>query len=424
MAVPPNDDPVRPGLGRALRHRNFRLYFAGQGISLLGTWMQQVAQNWLVYRLTQDEFLLGVVAFAGQAPAFVLLPVAGVLLDRCDRHRLVVTTQALAMLQAATLAVLTLTGLLAVWQLIALAVVLGCVNAFDLPARQSLLPALLPDKQDLGNAIALHSSLFNGARLAGPALAALVIWIARDQGEGVCFALNTASYLAVLLALLALHVPQQAEPAPAPPVLRGWAEGLGYAAGHRPIRAILLMVAWVGLVGMPYTVVLPVVAKQVLGGGPATYGLLLTCVGVGALGGAFYLASRRDLRGAGRRIAATAALLGLGLVVVSQVRLLVLAAPLLVLVGLGMMLTMVSCNTVVQTLVADDKRGRVMSLYNLALFGMTPLGSLLVGFVADGWGAPTALLGCGLGCLAGALGFALGFPHGDPSLGPRVLTGS
>ncbi|MCI0460274.1 MAG: MFS transporter [Gemmataceae bacterium] len=419
MAVPPDDNPVRPGLGRALRHRNFRLYFAGQGISLLGTWMQQVAQNWLVYRLTNDEFLLGVVAFAGQAPAFLLLPVAGVLLDRCNRHRLVVATQALAMIQAATLAVLTLTGLLAVWQLIVLAVLLGCVNAFDLPARQSLLPALLPDKQDLGNAIALHSSLFNGARLIGPALAALVILMAGDQGEGVCFALNTVSYLAVLLALLALNVPQETERPPAPPVLRGWMEGLGYAVGHRPIRAILLMVAWVGLVGMPYTVVLPVVARQVLGGGPVTYGLLLTCVGVGALGGAFYLASRRDLLGAGRRIATTAALLGVALVVVSQVSVLALAAPLLMLVGLCMMLTLVSCNTVVQTVVADDKRGRVMSLYNLALFGMTPLGSLLVGFLADRWGAPTALLACGLGCLVGSVGFALGFPHGDPSLGKR-----
>jgi MFS family permease len=404
--------PRRAGLGRALRHRNYRLYFVGQAVSLLGTWTQQVAMGWLVYRLRRDARLLGAVSFAGQVPSLLLLPLAGVLLDRRDRLRLVMTTQVLALLQAFALAALTLSGVLVVWQVILLAVLLGCINAFDLPGRQALLPGLVPDKDDLTNAIALNSSLFNGARFLGPVLAGLLIWLAPPgDGEGWCFLVNGLSYLAVLAALWRMDLPPRAPDGPARPLLHGLAEGVRYAFGSPPIRAILLMVAWLGFVAMPYLVVLPVVAEQMLGGGSGTYAILVTSSGVGALAGGIYLASRQGIDGAGRRIVFMSALLGAGLVALSLTRVVAMAAPLLVLVGFGMMLAGVSCNTVVQTLVADDKRGRVMSLFTLAFLGTSPFGSLLAGELTARWGAPLTLLLCGAGCLAGALCFALRFPH-------------
>jgi MFS family permease len=399
------------GIARALRHRNYRLFFAGQAVSLLGTWMQQVAFAWLVYRQTRDDFILGLVTFAGQAPSVVLVPLAGVLLDRLDRRRLVLTTQALAMGQAVVLAVLTFTGLLPIWLLVLLAVFLGCVNAFDLPARQSFLPALLADRIDLGNAIALNSSLFNAARFVGPTLAGLIVGLLPDgDGEGLCFVLNALSYLAVLLALARIDLPAHLPPPPAP-LLHGLAEGVRYAFASPPIRVILPMVAWMGFVGMPYTVLLPRIADQVLGGGSETYGFLMTASGMGALLGAIFLASRQGIEGAGLRIVFTATLVGGSLVGLAQARALWLALALLVLVGFGMMLTVVSCNTVVQTLVEDDKRGRVMSLYTLAFLGMTPPGSLLVGALSRQLDPTLTMTLCGVGCLLGAALFAVAFPH-------------
>jgi MFS family permease len=415
-------------VGRALRHRNFRLYFGGQGLSLLGTWMQQVAQGWLVYRLTGRMDLMGLVTFASQIPSFLLLPLVGVVLDRWDRHRLVVTTQALAMAQALLLAVLTLTGLLALWQLVVLAIFLGCVNAFDLPARQAFLPALVPDRADLGNAIALHSSIYNGARLLGPALAGWLLELsAPGTGEGICFLLNGLSFLAVLLALLSINVasrPQEASPAP---VFAGLTEGVQYVMKAAPIRTIVLFVGWIGFIGMPYMLLLPVFADQVLGGGAETYGLLMTASGVGALCGAIFLATRHPHSAARTRIVATCTLLGAALISLSLVREIYLAIPLLMLIGSGMMLTMVSCNTIVQTLVPDEKRGRVMSLYNLAFMGMTPFGCLLAGGLAEELGATATLLICGGGCLLGAVCFActLGLrsePMAEPEGTQTVVT--
>jgi MFS family permease len=413
-ATPPTPPTPAPGglagLVRALRHRNFRLYFLGQGVSLLGTWMQQVALNWLVYRLAppdQQALLLGLVNFATQVPALLLLPVAGVLLDRYNRFHLVVAAQALAMLQAFALAALTFTHLLAIWHILALAFVLGCVNAFDLPARQSFLPAMVTDRRDLANAIALNSSVFNAARLIGPAVAGVLIAAIPDGlGESVCFLLNGLSYLAVLLALLVMEVRHQLPEAAPAPLVEGLLEGVRYLWTHRPTRAVVLLVACMGLLGLPYAVLLPLLAGQVLGGQADTYGVLLSAAGTGALIGAVYLATR-SLHGVAWRILAGVVLFSGVLLGLAAARQFLVALPLLVLGGFGMMMVMVSSTTVVQTLVPDDKRGRVMSLYTLSFLGLTPFGSLLAGWCAQQWGTPAALAVCGGGSLLGVLWFAV-----------------
>jgi MFS family permease len=392
---------------RGLGYRNYRLFFAGQGISLIGTWMQQTAMTWLVYRLTDSAFMLGVVGFSNQIPAFVLTPFGGVLADRANRHRVLIVTQVLSMLQALTLAVLVLTGTVQVWHIIALGIFIGGVNAFDIPTRQAFLLDMIENRQDLGNAIALNSSMFNAARLIGPSIAGVVIALA---GEGVCFLLNALSFLAVLAALLAMRIKPQKIQNQQPNPLHGLREGIRYAFTFAPIRSILLLVALASVMGIPYSTLMPVFARDVLQGGSHTQGFLMSAVGLGALTGALFLASRKNVRGLGKIIATSAGLFGAGIVLFSFSKMLWLSLFAMVVTGFGMMVQMASSNTVLQTLTDDDKRGRVISLYATAFMGMMPFGSLLAGSLAGIIGAPNTLLIGGLCCILGALLFTRHLP--------------
>ena len=388
---------------RALSHRNFRLFFGGQSISLIGTWMQRIALGWLVYRLTNSAFLLGAVGFAGQIPVFFMAAFAGVFADRWNRQRMLILTQILATAQAFLLAYLVLTETVTVWQIITLSAFLGLVNAFDMPIRQSFIVEMIEKKEDLGNAIALNSSMVNSARLLGPSLAGLLI---AAVGEGICFLLNGLSYLAVIAALIAMKT----RPRPVKPrhtkALDELRQGFAYAFGFAPIRDILLLLGLVSLTGMPFTVLMPIFAKDVLHGGPNVLGFLMGASGVGALAGALYLASRKSVLGLGKLIPLAAGCFGAGLVGFSVSRYIWLSLALMLVSGFGMIVQMAASNTILQTIVDDDKRGRVMSFYTMAFVGITPLGSLLEGFVASLVGAPATLFAGGLICVLGAAVFA------------------
>jgi len=393
---------------RALRHRNFRLFLGGQVISLAGTWMQQVALSWLVYRLTRSPFLLGLVGFAGQLPSLLLAPLAGVWADRADRRRIVIGTQVLAMVQALVLSALVLTGRVTVAHILVLSVFLGLVNGVDVPTRQAFLVEMVRGRDDLANAIALNSSVFNAARLVGPAVAGFMIGLV---GEGVVFLLNGLSYIAVIAALVAMRIdPRPPGSQPRQPVLRELKEGVRYAFGFAPIRSLLLLIGLVSLMGVPFTVLMPVFATDVLHGGAHTLGLLMSSLGLGALGGALLLAARRSVRGLGRVILAAVILFGLSLVGFGLSRNEWLSMALLVVAGLGMMVHMASSNTILQTIVDEDKRGRVMSFYAMAFMGSVPLGSLLSGALAARIGAPATVILGGIACLLGAAGFARVLP--------------
>ena len=392
---------------RALKHRNFRLFFFGQGISLIGTWMQQVAMIWLVYRLSGSAFLLGLVGFFSQVPSFFLAPVAGVYTDRWNLHRTILLTQSLAMCQAAILAVLTLTGTIAVWHILALSVCLGLVTAFDIPARQAFLIQMVEERGNLTNAIGLNSSMFNGARLVGPAVAGFLI---AAVGEGVCFLLNALSYLAVLAALLAMRLPPRAPAKPPQHVLHELSEGFRYAFGFLPIREILMLLALVNMAAMPLTVLLPVFAKIVLHGGSDTLGLLTAAVGLGALLGALSLAHRKSVLGLGRQIAWASGLFGLCLIAFSFSHVLWLSLSLLVTCGFAVMMETAASNTILQTIVDDDKRGRVMSFYAMAFLGTAPLGSLLAGSMASRLGVAHVVQLAGTMCIMASLVFAWRLP--------------
>ncbi len=404
-------DKSRGGLAfmlRALGHRNYKLFFSGQSVSMIGTWMTRIATSWLVYRLTGSALLLGVVGFAGQVPSFALAPFAGVLVDRWNRHRLLVATQVLAMLQSLALAVLALTGLIQIWHVIALSIFQGVINAFDMPARQAFVVEMVLRREDLPNAIALNSSMVNAARLLGPSIGGVVI---AAVGEGWCFMIDGVSYLAVIASLLAMKItPRANKPNKGVNMLAQLREGWRYASGFAPIRKVLMLLALVSLVGMPYTVLMPVFANEILRGGPNTLGLLMAASGVGALVGAMFLAARRSVLGLGKYIPLTAAAFGAGLVAFSFSRVLWLSLPLMVLTGLGFMVQMAASNTVLQTIVEEDKRGRVMSFYTMAFMGTAPFGSLLAGSLAERIGAPHTLMFGGLGCIAGAIWFATSLP--------------
>lgn len=392
---------------RALRHRNLRLFFLGHGVSLVGTWMQQVAMSWLVYRLTDSELLLGVIAFAGQFPGLIMAPLAGALVDRWNRHRMVVVAQTLLMFQATVLAALVLTDRAEVWHLVALAIFSGLVNGADIPARQSLLVRLVGGTEDLPNAIALNSSMFNAARLVGPAVAGVLIgWV----GEGPVFLLNALSYVAVLSALFAMRLPVE-RGGPAGDMFAHIREGFAYAFGHAPTRDMLVLFAGVSLVGVPYIVLLPAFARDVLGGDARTLGLLTSCAGLGAFGGALSLAARDSLSGIGRLVVRATAALGLVLVAFSASRTFLLSASLLVLSGFALMMATASVNTVIQTLVSDDMRGRVMGFYAMVFIGVTPVGSLFGGAIATRLGAPVTVALGGLGCVALAALFGPRLSH-------------
>lgn len=394
---------------RALRSRNYRLFVTGQSISLVGTWMQQVAMSWLVYRLTGSAFLLGVVGFTSQIPAFILSPVAGVLADRWNRRRLLIITQALAMLQAALLAGAVLAGVIQVWHIVVLSMFLGIVNAFDIPIRQSFVVEMVAHREDLGNAIALNSSMVNGARLIGPTIAGLLV---AAVGEGPCFIVNAASYLAVLIALVAMRLaPRAHHREKRQHVLHELREGFQYAYSFGPIRSILLLVALVSIAGMPYTVLVPVFAKEVLHGGAHTFGFLMTAAGCGAFTGTLYLASRKSVLGLGKLIVRAAFLFAAGIAVFALSSTISLSLAALVVAGFGAMTLVSSCNTILQTILEEDKRGRVMSFFTVAFVGMAPFGSFGAGAMADLIGPRETLLIGAACCLVGAVLFARHLPH-------------
>ena len=393
---------------RSFQYRNYRLFFSGQSISLIGTWIQRIATPWLVYNLTGSAFLLGVVGFAGQIPTFVIAPFAGVLTDRWNRYHILIATQIAAMIQALILAFLYLTGTIEVWHIILLSIFLGCVNAFDIPARQSFVVEMVEKKEDLGNAIALNSSMVNGARLLGPSIAGMLIAF---TGEGICFLLNGLSYLFVIVSLLFMKVAPRKIKKKNSSVLTELKEGFNYAISFAPIRYIILLLGLVSLMGMPYTILMPVFAKEILHGGSHTFGFLMGASGLGALIGALYLASRRSVLGLGKIIPLAAGIFGFGLITFSLSRFFLLSLTLMIITGLGMMLEMASSNTLLQTIVDDDKRGRVMSFYTMAFMGTAPFGSLLAGWLANIMGTPNTILVGGIFCILGALIFARKLPE-------------
>jgi len=370
--------------------------------------MQRISLPWLVYNITDSAFLLGVVSFAGQIPTFLLAPFAGVITDRFNRYKVLLITQVLSFVQALLLAVLTISGAVQIWHIVALSIAFGCINAFDVPSRHSFVIEMVENKEDLGNAIALNSMMFNGARLIGPSVAGLILATA---GEGICFLINAISYIFVIASLLAMHINQREMPQKKTHMFRELKEGLDYTFGFPPIKHIILLLAVVSLMGSSYQVLMPVFAKEVLKGGSQTFGFLMGAAGLGALLGAIYLASRESILKLGRIIPAASGLFGAGLIILSFVKIFPVTILLMVMVGLGVMLHTASSNTILQTITDDDKRGRVMSFYTMAIMGTAPFGSLIAGFLAKTIGTPETILIGGVSCVIGALFFLRKLPE-------------
>lgn len=392
---------------RAMRHRNYRLFFYGQGISLVGTWMTRVATGWLIYRLTHSAALLGIITFAGQLPTFLFSAFAGAWIERLNRHRLLTFTQVLACLQAFALAAFTLSGRITITEILLLSIAQGLITSFDTPTRHAFLIQMVEDKQDLGSAIALTSSLVTLARLVGPAVAGFLI---AAWGEGWCFAVDGLSYLAVIASLLMMRVPRQQGSGGTASVwvqLRG---GWDYVSSFRPIRNVLLLFALASVMGMPYMVLLPIFATKVLHGGPHTLGALSAAAGLGAMLSSVMLAVRKSIRGLTKVIRTAAALFGGGLILLGLSSNLLVSLAAMLVVGYGMMQQMASSNTVIQTLTAEDKRARVMSYYTIAFMGMMPFGSLLAGMLANRFGAPYTVIVTGAFCVAGSVWFSTQLP--------------
>ncbi len=392
------------GMFRALRYRNYRLFFVGQGISLIGTWMQQIALSWLVYRLTDSVFLLGAVTFSSQIPSFILGPFAGVIADKFERRKVLVVTQALSMLQASTLAALVLTNSIQIWHVLTLSAFLGVINAFDIATRQAFVVQMVERREDLSNGIALNSSLFNMARLVGPSIAGVLI---AAVGEGMCILINAVSYIAVIASLLLMRLKPLERVKREHKVWQSLQEGFGYAYNFSPIRALILIVGLLSLFGMPFSVLLPVYARDILHGGANTLGFLMGASGVGALTGALFLAQRKSVVGLGKVIVFTMLLFGTALIAFSFSKTLYISLLLMLFTGFGMIVSMASCNTLLQTIVDEDKRGRVMSLYATAFMGMAPVGSMLAGSVAELIGVNYTLAACGLLCAISIIPFAV-----------------
>ncbi|MGB6973583.1 MAG: MFS transporter [Terracidiphilus sp.] len=387
---------------RALRHRNFRLFFGGQSISLIGTWMTRLATSWLVYRLTHSALLLGAVGFAGQFPAFLLAPLAGVLVDRVDRRKVLLWTQALAMVQSLALAWLTLTHRITIPEIFALSIFQGVINAFDMPGRQSFMIQMVEERADLSNAIAINSSMVNAARLVGPSLAGLLI---AATNEGWCFFADGVSYIAVLISLFMMRLPAFAPQRAAASMLSQLHDGWAYVSRFLPVRSILLLFAILSLMGWPFMILMPIFAARVLHGGANTLGFLMGAVGVGSLISALSLVVRRSVRGLTKMIPIAAVCFGVGLILFGLSHSFWISMLLMLLTGFGMMQGLVASNTIIQTLVDDTMRGRVMSYYTMAFVGMAPFGSLLAGALAHTIGAPRTVILCGFACILGALWF-------------------
>ncbi|MBI5209145.1 MAG: MFS transporter [Elusimicrobia bacterium] len=413
----PGDAPVETGAKvvyafRALKNRDFRIFFAGQLVSLVGTWMQSTAQAWLVYRLTGSGFLLGAVAFAGQFPVLVFGPVGGAAADRYSRHRIVVLTQTASMLLAGVLAGLTLAHTVRVWHICAIAALLGVVNSFDIPARQAFVTGMV-SRKDLINAIALNSTMFNSARIIGPAVAGILVG---SVGEGWCFLANALSFLAVIASLMMMDVVERPLPARGASPLEEMLEGVRFVRRTAPVAALLLLLGLVSLVGMPYAVLMPIFADRVLHGGPTGLGILMASVGLGALLGSVSLLTRSGARGLGRLTATSTAGFGATLILFGLSRSFWLSAALLVPVGCSIMVHMASSNTLIQSMVPDGLRGRVMALFSMMFMGLAPFGSLLAGALAHAVGAPMTVAAGGAVCLAGGAVFALRLPALRPEL--------
>jgi MFS family permease len=390
---------------RAFRHRNYQLFFSGQIISLTGTWMQSVAESWLVYRLTGSAALLGVTAFCSQIPLFVLAPIGGTVADRSNRHRIMIVTQSISMLLPLILCVLTFTHSVRPWHVFVLAGCLGIVNAFDIPARQSFVVEMV-GREDLMNAIALNSSMVNGARVVGPAVAGILV---AAVGEGWCFLLNGLSYIAVITGLVLMRVESTRRVRPHS-ALHDTLDGFRFVWHTGPVRALLLLLGIVSFSGMPYAVLMPVFAESILHGGARGLGILMAASGLGALGGALSLAGRRDVRGLGAWVAWAAGSFGVALALFSLSRTFWLSVVLLVPVGFSLMVQMAASNTLIQAMVPDALRGRVMSVYSMMFMGMTPFGGLAAGYGAEHIGAPAAVACGGAICIAGAIAFGLRLP--------------
>ncbi len=392
---------------RALRHRNFKLFFFGQSVSMTGTWMTRLTTTWLVYHLTHSALLLGVISFAGQIVAFLLAPVAGVWVERLNRRKMLVWTQAFAAVQSLALAALTLAHVITLWEIIALSALQGVINAFDMPGRQSFLVQMVEDRNDLSNAIAINSSMANGARLIGPAIAGLVIAAA---GEGWCFLIDGLSYFAVIASLLLMRIRPMEIRRNMSSMLEQMREGWDYVRTFRPIRTILLLFALISLMGYPYAVLLPVFAGQVLHGGATTLGWLTGATGIGALVSALSLAVRKSVVGLTRMLQVAAAMLGSALILFGLSHTLWLSLVLMVFAGFGLMQGAAASNTIIQSLVPEDKRARAMSYYTTAFFGAAPFGSLLAGALAHRIGAPYTVMLSGMFCIAGSLWFTFELP--------------
>jgi MFS family permease len=406
-----NDRPalrrLRSSRFRALSYRNYRLFFGGQSVSLVGTWITRTATSWLIYRLTGSVLLLGVVGFAGQIPTLILAPVAGVFVDRWNRHRVLLVTQALSLLQSLALGVLTLTGTITVTQVLILQALQGVINAFDTPARQAFVITIVEDRADLPNAIALNSSMFNGSRIIGPSIGGALI---AAVGEGWCFMLDAISYIAVIGSLLAMRLPPRERRQSQSRIGEELATGFAYVSRFAPVRTVLLLLALVSLAGIPYTVLAPDIATRILHGGPRTLGALMTASGVGALVAALYLAGRSSVLGLGRAISIATVVMGCALVGFALSRNLVLSLVILAVVGGGFMIQTASTNTILQTLVDEHLRGRVMAFYTMAFLGTAPLGSLLAGALAARIGAPETILLGGVICALGGVWFGFRLP--------------
>lgn len=389
---------------RSLRYKNFRLFFSGQIISLIGTWMQTIAMSWLVYRLTNSPLILGMIAFSSQIFAFFLSPFIGVFVDRYNRHRILIITQSLSMLQAFILFFLVSKSLISVWLIIALSMFLGIVNAIDIPTRQSFIVEMVESKKDLANAIALNSFIFNAARLIGPSVAGILIAI---TGESICFLINGLSYIAVIWALIKMQVKEHKPPTQRNDVLKDFKEGFSYTFGSLPIKAILFLTAVASLTSMSYAVLMPVFAVNIFGGGPQIYGILMAAIGIGAIVATLYLASRKNVLHLANKIWAASAIFGASLIVFSFSHIFWFSLLILLVAGFSMMVQLASSNTVVQTIVEDNKRGRVMSFYTMCFMGVAPFGSLISGYLAHKIGAPFTLISGGFCSIIGALLFAV-----------------
>jgi len=394
-------------LFRTLQSRNYRLFFIGQFISLIGTWIQQIAVSWLIYKMTNSVFLLGLVGFVSQFPTFVITPFAGVWSDRFNRHKILVLTQTLSLIQALVLAILVLSGAITVWQIILLSLFIGCVNAIDMPNRQSFVIYMIDDRNDLGNAIALNSAMFNGARFIGPFIAGVLI---ATVGEGICFLINALSYIAVIVAILSMNTDHIKVNISKTSVMEELKEGFTYVFGNTRIRAMLILVSLTSIMGVPFIVLMPAFAKDILQGGPHTLGFLMSALGAGALLGAFYLASRTNIKGLQKIINMGAFIFGIGLIGFSFSRSLWISILMVFIAAFGMMLQVASTNTWLQTNVDDDKRGRTMSFYVVSFMGMAPFGSLLAGSVAGFIGVPYTIFTGGTVCILGAILFWKLFP--------------